>query len=294
MNRVEIFENGRTASIPASWGEMSPRQVCKTFRLYDHCVKNGRSPLEFSVRILYMLLGIRISSFKGLFHGILRRKSPDHRPENVYRLCERTVGYIFSPETATLAFDSISNPLPTIRSGLRRLYGPGELLQDLTFGEFRHASVAINKFYSSKDVSDLDEAIAFLYRVKGKRANRAGRKVAEIDSRNASKHIQRAKRLPPWKKNLIMMWFAACLNYLQNGIVELDGESVDLSLLFSKSEGKTSGVTFGWNDLLIELAKENTLGNIDRVDEEPFFSVLSIMWHNYKDRKRDEQITKAP
>ena len=69
-------------------------------------------------------------------------------------------------------------------------------------------------------------------------------------------------------------------------------EEIDLSRLFA-GDDKHSGVSFGWNDLLVEVAKENTLGNIDRVDEEPLFSVLSIMWHNYKERKRNEQIIKA-
>ena len=98
--------------------------------------------------------------------------------------------------------------------------------------------------------------------------------------------------LKGWQKNLVMMWFAACLKYLQSGVLEINGEEVDLSKLFTGDE-KSSGISFGWNDLLVEVAKENTLGNIDRVDEEPLFSVLSIMWHNYKERKRNEQIIKA-
>lgn len=89
-----------------------------------------------------------------------------------------------------------------------------------------------------------------------------------------------------------MMWFSNCLRYLQNGVIEIDGESVELSSLFA-GDGNATGITFGWKDMLVELAKENSIGNIDRVDEEPLMSVLSIMWHNYKERKRDEQIAKA-
>lgn len=116
--------------------------------------------------------------------------------------------------------------------------------------------------------------------------------VPDVDQRNARGHIHRASRLKGWQKNLVMMWFAACLKYLQSGVLEIDGEEIDLSRLFA-GDDKHSGVSFGWNDLLVEVAKENTLGNIDRVDEEPLFSVLSIMWHNYKERKRNEQIIKA-
>ena len=291
MNTVEIFENGRSVSVPSSWDEMTSRQIREVFRIFDLCVRKGLSPLEFNVRVLYMLMGVK-RTVKGRILELFGKGGSGKMSENVYLLCEKMLGFLFSPETATLSFDSISNPIPVVRSGIRLLYGPADLLQDLTFGEFRYASTAINRFFTSKDVADLDEAVAFLYRTRCKRANRAGRKVPEITNGNASKHIQRAKRLRPWQKNLVMMWFSACLRYLQTGSVELNGEMVDLSVLF-QGDSVSSGVGFGWNDLLVELAKENTLGNMDRVDEEPLFSVLAIMWHNYKERKRNEQIAKA-
>ena len=237
-----------------------------------------------------MLLGVR-RTVKGWFTDIFNGSS-SVRDENVYRMCETFLGFLFSEESAALTFDSVANPMPVVRSGLVRLYGPGELLHDLTFGEFRHASAAINRFFRSHEPEDLDECIAFLYRRRCRKANRAGRMVPDVDQRNARGHIHRASRLKGWQKNLVMMWFAACLKYLQSGVLEINGEEVDLSKLFAGDE-KSSGISFGWNDLLVEVAKENTLGNIDRVDEEPLFSVLSIMWHNYKERKRNEQIIKA-
>lgn len=289
MITVEV--NGKTARVPSSWDEMSPRQVRETFRIFDRCVRQGLSPLDFNVRELYMLLGVR-KTLRGLFQDIAGNEAFRRRSENVYLLCERLLGFLFSGDDATLSYDSFTNPMPVAWSGLRRLHGPDDLLQNLTFGEFRHASVAVNKFFETKDVADLDETVAFLYRTQCRRANRAGRKVPEISNRSVSRHIQRARKVKTWRKNLIMMWFSNCLKYLQNGVVELNGEQVELSALFSKDD-KTTSVAFGWSDMLVELAKENSIGNIDRVDEEPLFSVLSIMWHNYKERKRDEQIAKA-
>ena len=291
MITVEIEGTGRSAMVPSSWDEMTPRQVRETFRIFDLCVRSGLSPLDFNVRVLYMLLGVR-RTLRGLIDDIRGSVNLDRKAENVFLLCENLLGFLFNGDTSTLSYDSFSNPMPTVWSGIRRLHGPADLLQDLTFGEFRHASAAVNRFYGTKDVADLDETIAFLYRTRSQRANRAGRKVAGIDNRNASRHIRRARKLQPWRKNLIMMWFSNCLRYLQNGTIEIDGESVELAALFT-GDGKTTGISFGWNDMLVELAKENTIGNIDRVDEEPLMSVLAIMWHNYKERRRDEQIAKA-
>lgn len=290
MNTIEVFETGKVVQVPGSWREMTPEQVRGVFRIFERCLRRGESPLDFNVRVLWMLLGVR-RTVKGWFADIFNGSS-SVRDENVYRMCEKFLGFLFSEESAVLTFDSVANPMPVVRSGLVRLYGPGELLQDLTFGEFRHASAAINRFFRSHEPEDLDECIAFLYRRRCRKANRAGRMVPDVDQRNARGHIHRASRLKGWRKNLVMMWFAACLKYLQSGVLEINGEEVDLSKLFAGDE-KSSGISFGWNDLLVEVAKENTLGNIDRVDEEPLFSVLSIMWHNYKERKRNEQIIKA-
>lgn len=290
MNTIEVFETGKVVQVPDSWSEMTPEQVRGVFRIFERCLRRGESPLDFNVRVLWMLLGVR-RTVKGWFTDIFNGSS-SVRDENVYRMCETFLGFLFSEESAALTFDSVANPMPVVRSGLVRLYGPGELLQDLTFGEFRHASAAINRFFRSHEPEDLDECIAFLYRRRCRKANRAGRMVPDVDQRNARGHIHRASRLKGWRKNLVMMWFAACLKYLQSGVLEINGEEVDLSKLFAGDE-KSSGISFGWNDLLVEVAKENTLGNIDRVDEEPLFSVLSIMWHNYKERKRNEQIIKA-
>lgn len=290
MNTIEVFETGKVVQVPGSWREMTPEQVRGVFRIFERCLRRGESPLDFNVRVLWMLLGVR-RTVKGWFTDIFNGSS-SVRDENVYRMCEKFLGFLFSEESAALTFDSVANPMPVVRSGLVRLYGPGELLQDLTFGEFRHASAAINRFFRSHEPEDLDECIAFLYRRRCRKANRAGRMVPDVDQRNARGHIHRASRLKGWQKNLVMMWFAACLKYLQSGVLEINGEEINLSKLFAGDE-KSSGISFGWNDLLVEVAKENTLGNIDRVDEEPLFSVLSIMWHNYKERKRNEQIIKA-
>ena len=290
MNTIEVFETGKVVQVPGSWREMTPEQVRGVFRIFERCLRRGESPLDFNVRVLWMLLGVR-RTVKGWFTDIFNGSS-SVRDENVYRMCETFLGFLFSEESAALTFDSVANPMPVVRLGLVRLYGPGELLQDLTFGECRHASAAINRFFRSREPEDLDECIAFLYRRRCRKANRAGRMVPDVDQRNARGHIHRASRLKGWQKNLVMMWFAACLKYLQSGVLEINGEEVDLSKLFAGDE-KSSGISFGWNDLLVEVAKENTLGNIDRVDEEPLFSVLSIMWHNYKERKRNEQIIKA-
>lgn len=279
MKRIE-FANGKSADIPTSWEEMTPEQIRRVFRLHDECVRKGRSPLEFNIRVLlFVFLGIRPS-----------RKIAHLAPmisEKVYLMCEECLGFLFTAERAKpgvleLAYRGVENPIPLIRRPFRRpLKGPKALLQDLSFGRFRNASRALQEFFKNKDIGALDECIAWLYDDGRPHPVRDGR-----DPRTVS-------GLAAWQKNLIMSWFASCLNYIQTQTITIDGEDVDMKLLFSGSGSDAPAERFTWKDLVVQISRDGSIGNMDAVDEEPLFSILSILWCNYKENKRDEKIRKA-
>lgn len=284
MTTIEIYENGKKAEIPSSWSEVPAKTIRKIFRVHDRVLKSPRgSLLEFNVRVLYLLLGIR-PSLKVMLH-------PGDVPENIYRLCEQTLGFLFTEDgdKARLSFDDVRNPMPRVG----QLHGPADLLQDLTFGEFRQAAMSLQQFFNGYDTSDLDDCIAILYRRRRGKANRAGRRATPMGTRSFHSDRRLAGRMAPWRKNLIMMWFSACLQYLQTQKLVLNGEEVDMSALFSNPQGGRSSISYTWNDLLVQVARENTIGNIERVDEEPLFSILSLMWSNFKEAKRNEKAAKA-
>ena len=231
MTTIEIYENGKRAEIPSSWAEIPVKTIRKIFRIHDRVLKSsGGSLLEFNVRVLYLLLEIRLS-LKVMLH-------PGDAPENVYRLCEQTLGFLFREEEnkAHLSFDDVRNPMPRVG----RLHGPADLLQDLTFGEFRQAAMSLQQFFNGCDIADLDDCIAVLYRRRHGRTNRAGRRVAPMGSRKFFADRRRVEKMAPWRKNLIMMWFSACLKYLQTQKLVLNGEEVDMAALFSDSKGEKS------------------------------------------------------
>ena len=300
MNTIEIPERGIVRSFPSAWSEMTPAQVRHIFRLYYRCMNAQRSPLEFNIRVLYYLLDIR-RSWRSVMLDRISPSTAENRNANMYVLCENCFGFMFA-ETAEgrspqLSFDSTANPLPNVRTGLfrRRLAGPDDLLQNLTFGEFRHAATALNRFFKDNRIADLHECIAFLYRRPCRIPNRAGRKVRSVENGSFTRDVRRAAHIADWQNSLIMMWLAACINYLQTGSVEIDGETIDMAALFAADNDKPhSGVPAQtWTDLLIQIAKDQIVGNTERVDEEPLFSVFLIMWHNYKENKRYEKTSKS-
>lgn len=109
MNTIEVFETGKVVQVPGSWSEMTPKQVREVFRIFEWCLRHGKSPLEFNVRVLWMLLGVR-RTVKGWFADIFAGHRPTLRDENVYLMCERFLGFLFSEESAALTFDSVAKP----------------------------------------------------------------------------------------------------------------------------------------------------------------------------------------
>lgn len=299
MTELSIYENGAVSLIPSSWEEMTPEQVRNVFKIYDDCLRGNASTLEFNVRVLYMLLGLKFSRRAARRRG----RNPfraERFGENVYKICDECLGFLFNKEDtgdgAKLAYASVVNSLPVVRGVIfgSPLIGPADLLQDLSFGEFRHAASALNTFFKSNDVADLDECIAHLYRKRSHRPNRCGRYVKDVENATFDKDVKRVSRLMGWQKNLIMAWFASCLNYLQSESLVIDGETVNMALMFAPDDdAKKSDITFTWNDMLIQIARDQTIGNIERVDAEPLFSIFSLMWTNYKENKRNEDRTKS-
>lgn len=271
-------ESGKSFDFPSSWDELSPRQIRHLWKIQDKCLRSGASPMEFSIRVLFRLLGMKPPS---------TARPSEKFCENVYMLCEQCLGFLFG-DGATLQYASTRNPIP--KMGFRR--GPGEMLQKLTFGEFRHAAVAMKAYTEGHDTADLDECIAILWRTPCLKTNKAGRRATPPGSLMFKMDLAAARHTAPWKKSLALASFCWTMQYLQSGKLILDGEQVDLSLLFS-SPGKSNGPECSWNDLLVQLARDGILGTADKVDEEPVLSIFSIMWSNYKEAKRYEETLKA-
>lgn len=59
MNTIEIPAIGVCREIPSKWSEMTPEQARVTMRLLWDMESGLISPLEFHVRVLYLLLGIK-------------------------------------------------------------------------------------------------------------------------------------------------------------------------------------------------------------------------------------------
>lgn len=271
--------------VPETWDEMTPEQVRFIFRKYEEYACGQISFDQLKISAVYNLIGLSKPSRKALVPSAL---------ENIARLTE-LADFMFRKEESgamSLTFDSLRNPLPFVYAGLKFMTGPSDACVNLTFGEFRNASMCLNRFFETGEEIHLNECIAYLYRPRSLSANKAGRAVKPVEADGFETDLDRISGIPGWQKTLIMMWFSSVIGFLQSGKLVISGEEVDMSALFAK-DGDGSGPAATWNDVLMQLAKDGSMGDVDAVDAQPLMIVILNMWVNYKEAKRYEKSSKA-
>ena len=293
MHTIEIKERNISFKLPSNWAEMTHQQIKDVMKEYFLSIEKGFSPLSFNINILYYLANID-RSWKAIRNDNIHPEFQEQHTSNIILICEQCLEWITEDEDGIprITFDLIENILPEIAVNNTKLIGPADLLQDLTFAEYRQSINAYNSFVKSQNIDDLDELLVFLYREETDKPNLAGRRVVDISDDNFPRLLNRVKKIPSWQKNLILLWFTNCIKVLQTGTINVDGEDINLSLLFSESDN-TKAYSSTWNDLVIQIAKERIVGNRDQVDAQPLYSIFAIMWHNFKDWKNNEKSRKS-
>lgn len=277
MNLIEIPEIGFVTSVPDSYREMTSVQVRFVMRcLWD--VQRGKiSMTEFRVRVLYKLVGIR----RNIGSIVWERLHPDavlDRASKVVLLADRLLGFLFTEkEDGQLmpTFDTFVNHLPTIRCGRHRLVGPDAGLLDLSFAELRASNAELLLYTKTKDETHIDNLIATLYRRRGP-MQPSGRKVEPFDPAKTERYARIIRRIPGWQKQLILLWYSACVDNLHTGEFTVDGRTVCFSSLFSTGGG---GESLGWLDILFDLAEKRTFGDIDKTNATGIIEVLTLLYH---------------
>lgn len=279
MNRIEIPEAQIAVDVPASYSEMTRSQLLYVMRHLYALQQEKISQSEFNLRVLYRLAGIKRTA-----HSIIwERLNPNmtHRlVEKATLLADRLLGFLFvqSGDVQLPAFDVIENHLPTLRIGPIRLVGPADGLLDLSLEELIAADAELTLYTETRDRHHVDELIAILYRRTGP-MQPSGRRAKAYRPERAARMSRLMRFVPEWKKQLILLWYAACIDNLQRGIFTVCGREISFAPLFSNAE--TSGKSLGWLGIQFDLAEKRTFGDMDQTGKTNIVDVLTLLL-NYK------------
>ena len=188
-------------------------------------------------------------------------------------------------QCVSLHFDTTRNLLPEYK-GLR---GPQSHGGDLTFGEFRAATAAMNLYTEDHLPSDLLALVAVLYRfpdpVTGKRVP-----FDPDDLPTLMRDVQRV--MPDWLQWGIYAWFARFCEYLLTGKFVIDGQTVTFSPVFGRREKDAPqgvGQDLGLNSILYTVAESGVFGTATETDRAPLLRVLLKL---LDDKQRADELMK--
>jgi hypothetical protein len=190
------------------------------------------------------------------------------------------------------------NLIPWFRIGFgRKLYGPGDFMQGMTFSEYKDALSASMKYMETSEDVWLDRLTAILYRRKRPGLRRLrhspdfdGRMRIAYNQERVERDSMVMKRVTPGIKYMALMYISGCLWALKsdadgNGI-EIDGTRFDFSLLFkrgNKDENPQDSV--GMIGVMMALAESGVFGNLKDVANTDVWDVLVRMYQLELDRR---------
>lgn len=280
MNTVEIPDIGYTVEVPKTFDEMTRSQVLFTMKLLHNLQTGAISFAEFRVRMLYKFVGIKRTS-SCIAWERLHPEAAQERNEKIVILYEQLFDFLFNiadDETIIPQYDCLTNHLPKING----LHGPDDGLLDISFAEFRAAASELQLYLATKDDAHIDRLIACLYRPKGK-MQPSGRNVKPFDIAKIDKYAPICSKIAPWKKQLILLWYSSCVNYIQTGEFTIDGRAISFAGLFLTTvpDAENSQPSLGWLSVLYDLAEKQTFGDIKQTDQTNIIDVLTLLY-NYK------------
>lgn len=217
-----------------------------------------------------------------------RRKNNTDDMVLVNRLSETldwmwAIEYEDGNEVVTLTVDTTQNLLPEYMG----LVGPQSHGADLTFGEFRAATAAMNLYTQDHLPSDLLALVAVLYRYPD-----ADGKRQPFDADQLNRYMIDARLMPQYIQWGIYAQFAYFCQYLTTGSFVIDGQEVTFAPVFGRRETdapRSSAQDLGLNSILYTVAESGVFGTAADVDNAPLLRVLLKL---LDDKQRADEMMK--
>lgn len=288
MNSLSIPERSIDIEIPAHWDEMNDgqRRYCLTQAVFASL--GIITPTEAKVRCLYYLLEIKRDHQSIAKERMWPAERVMEKNSRIFLLCEELITFLFrknDKDQMEINYDTIMNHFPEVKAGKKKLFGPGHLLADITFGEFRAALEEMGEYFETREQESLSRMIACLYRPERaeyetlcKAEDFDGMRREPFNRARIEENAVYASKLPAVIRMAILLWFTYTIDYIQKEDLVLGGREVNFSLIFTGGEGSGQRDNSGWTGVLYTIAEKGTFGNIQATDRAGLLDLLLYMY----------------
>jgi hypothetical protein len=258
----EIRSRGHKHSVPDCIDELKPAQY-KYYCLLASALANKVITFDyFTVHWCSYLIGMKVDYTK-----LLPQHINELQPQ-AEALAQCFVKYDQASGVYKLILETPINLLPE-EDGHK---GPGDWLDGMTFGEFVQCLSIIEAVASA---SDNPEAVAECYR-----------NIARV-----MYHIDEGEDVSDMLAFHAPRLFASVWHAIQSGPIEINGKSVDLSIIFKGTGDRKPDDKTGWTGITFEVATAGLFGTVKEVESVDFWSILMYLYkckfeYNHESKQR--------
>jgi len=301
MNELYISARDIDVSYPSGWDEIKSKHACKIGEIMHRC---------YTGKIDYdMARKLAVDVFLNRVNGAIKPVYSDET-QNYWgneALLADSVKFLFNhetnkdgSETVTINPKFTTQPVPFVKVGLHWYVGPSDLLSDLTIYEFKEASWRIGKYSERRDDNYLDQIFAVLYQRGGLISERKRRtldmhgRASVNQERNYNRALKAAAHVPIGLKFMIYLFFIACMNWLRDEPIEIDGSEIRFGCLFPKSRDKTDGNNDQDNDtgmagILFQMAESGVFGNMEQTSKVSMWDIFLRLYQIHNQIKNSKR-----
>lgn len=274
MHIIE-FETKGKRYLPEDLSECDSRQYTEVSALI-YLYHIGKINYEdFRIHALYKLLDMK--PVKGYF-------DQDVKYSKIYELSILIDTFFEDNEEGQKIIKQyyINNPIPNFKGILIDYYGPADEFNDITFGEYLAALEAFVDFNQTQENQYLYKLAAILYRI-GFFGVKTPYESKTVDKRAYFFRHQHIGIIYG-----IYLYFASFQKYLATAKLFVEGNEIDLSVLFEGKSDKSSLPGIGMKGILYTMAESGVFGNVAETNKTPLWEIMVRMYDIVK-RNKDQE-----
>lgn len=271
-NLIEIPAAKYKKEIPDCVDEMSGKDFIFFSGLFLKVQVGLLTPQELREHMLLRFMDVDVNRY------IYRRMKVEEKSficSNVAQLASELITFLIEEEEGDEGKINVKFKHGFVFNPLKKLHGlkgPADALQDINFMQYKDAYLAFRDFNENHRPQSLNELVAALY-YRGKKWDKI-----------KSLHI--ARKVAKWKdaeKYAVYLFFWSCLEWLQDAKIEVEGNTIDLSILYKNFPGDEPIDTgTGINGLLFKIAEAGIWGDIEKSAQQGLYDILVYLYHQRK------------
>lgn len=304
-NKLTIIVNGKKGEIvaPESWNDLTYRDLLLYYGTVFQAPGDLFTATAFTnLKLISMAMHAlrRDSAFMAEWEADCIREDAKDGQMNFYdelrQVVQATLAGLFDLKTDVdgnttyeIRLNLTNNPIGEMtyleRGKSKWLYGPSNGLGNLTVYELGMAFSYFESYATTKEEEKLDKLLAVLYRPSRPETKMEREKAWGGDRRQPlrgyeAKMDERAgkmKMLQPMQKQVLAFWFASCRKAI-----------IDRYPKVFKSGGDKAN-RYGWGGVLMTLAENGALGNLEQVSDNHFSNALTLISMKADEAEAQEQ-----